>query len=71
MRYAFGPGFSYTYDQHFSYHGLVKYFVLHQKPNVLLENEVTFHGISVGIGMTYTFKEKLKPWNNTLILISL
>lgn len=55
MRYAFGPGFSYTYDQHFSYHGLVKYFVLHQKPNVLLENEVTFHGISVGIGMTYTF----------------
>lgn len=54
-RYALGPGFSYIYDQHISYHGLAKYFVLNQEPHVLLEDDVTLHGINVGIGMTYTF----------------
>lgn len=55
IRYALGPGFSYHYDQHISYHGLAKYFVLNQQPHVLLEDDVTFHGINVGIGMTYIF----------------
>ncbi|GAK60739.1 hypothetical protein U27_00637 [Candidatus Vecturithrix granuli] len=54
-RYALGPGFSYIYDEHISYHGLAKYFVLNQQPHVLLEDDVTLHGINVGIGMTYTF----------------
>lgn len=55
LRYALGAGFSYTQDQQFSYHGLAKFFVLHQEPNVFLEDEVTFQGMNFGIGMTYTF----------------
>lgn len=55
LRYALGAGFSYAQDQQLSYHGLAKFFVLHQEPNVLLEEDVTFEGLNFGIGMTYTF----------------
>ena len=55
LRYAIGSGFSYAQDQQLSYHGLAKFFVLHQEPNVLLEEDVTFQGLNFGIGMTYTF----------------
>ncbi len=54
-RYALGPGFSYIVDQHLACHGLAKYFVLHQKRDIMLDEDVTFQGVNLGIGMTYTF----------------
>jgi hypothetical protein len=55
LRYAVGPGALYVLNEHVSCNVLAKFFLMEQKRNFLQEQDVTFRGVNVSVGMTYMF----------------
>ena len=55
VRYALGSGFSYALAQNIIWNGTAQYFVLNQERDCMLDNDVTYRGINLGVGVTYTF----------------
>jgi len=55
VRYSFGSGVGYTIRENFWGHGLVKYLVINEKPDLAVEEERTLHGVDLNIGVTYRF----------------
>jgi hypothetical protein len=55
IRYAFGPGFSYAFNEQLACNGLIKIFIMDQERDILLDEDVTFQGFNLAVGVTYTF----------------
>ena len=55
LRYAIGPGAMYLLSDHISCNVLAKVFLMEQKRDILLEQDVTYRGMNVSVGATYTF----------------
>ena len=55
LRYAIGPGAMYLLSDHISCTVLAKFFLMEQKRDILLEQDVTYRGVNVSVGATYTF----------------
>jgi hypothetical protein len=55
IRYAFGPGFFYSLNARLALNGLAKYFFLNQKKDILLNQDTTFRGVNLAVGVTYMF----------------
>jgi hypothetical protein len=55
LRYAIGPGAMYLLNDHISCNMLAKFFLMEQKRDILLEQDVTYRGVNVSVGATYTF----------------
>lgn len=55
LRYAIGPGAMYLLNEHISCNVLAKFFLMEQKRDILLDQDVTFRGVNVSVGATYTF----------------
>ena len=50
-----GSGFIYTPGKRLALNGLVKYFILNQEKDILLDREMTFRGVNLSVGLTYKF----------------
>jgi len=55
VRYAVGPGAIYTLNKHLTWNGLVKYFHMEQERDIILDQETTYQGVNLAVGITYTF----------------
>lgn len=55
IRYAGGPGILFAQNDRLSWNAVAKYFSMTQDPDMLQEQEITYRGINVSVGMTYTF----------------
>jgi len=55
IRYAFGPGVIYKPNTRLGLNGLIKYFFLNQDRDILLDQDTTFRGVNLSVGLTYTF----------------
>lgn len=55
FRYAIGPGVTYVVNDHFTWNAVAKYFVMEQERDVLLNQDVTFRGVNISVGVRYTF----------------
>jgi hypothetical protein len=55
VRYAIGPGFAYRLNAHLSCDGLLKLHLMHQDADIMHDQDVTFHGLNLDVGLTYTF----------------
>ncbi len=55
LRYAVGPGAMYVLNEHVSCNVLAKFFIMEQKRDMLLDQDVTFRGVNLSMGVTYTF----------------
>lgn len=55
VRYGFGPGVIYQPNARIGLNGLIKYFMLDQSQDVYNEQDTTYRGVNVSVGMTYTF----------------
>jgi hypothetical protein len=55
IRYAAGPGVTYLLNTNLSWNAVVKYFVMEQERDMTQEQDVTFQGMNISVGITYTF----------------
>ena len=55
VRYAIGPGIIYGLNAHLSCNSLLKYFHMTSEPDVTEDEDVTFRGLNLDVGFTYTF----------------
>ncbi len=55
LRYAIGPGAAYILNEHLAWNAAAKYFVMEQDPDFRDDQNLTFRGVNVSVGMTYTF----------------
>jgi hypothetical protein len=55
IRYALGPGFSYALNEQLSCNGLIKFFTMDQKRDIFLDEDITFQGWNLALGVTYIF----------------
>lgn len=55
VRYAIGPGFMYRLNDHLSWNGLLKFHHMRRKADVIQDKDVTFQGLNLDVGLTYTF----------------
>lgn len=55
LRYAIGPGAMYILNEHLAWNAVAKYFVMEQEPDFFQDQDVTFRGVNVSVGMKYTF----------------
>ena len=55
IRYGFGPGFLYHINERLALNGLAKYFFLDHAKDILLNQDTTFRGVNLAVGVTYTF----------------
>lgn len=55
LRYAIGPGAIYAVNKHLSCDGLVKWLIMRQEPDIRQDEDVTYQGVNVDVGCTFTF----------------
>ena len=55
IRYAVGPGLMYTLDDQLFCHGVLTYVWMKQDRGTTLDQETTFQGVNLSVGVTYTF----------------
>jgi len=54
-RYSLGPGFSYELVKNLYVNGIIKYFTLKEKQDAQLQEDVTFKGFNLDLGVIYLF----------------
>jgi hypothetical protein len=54
IRYAAGPGVTYLLNDALSWHVVAKYFVMEQERDMTQDQDVTFRGMNISTGITYT-----------------
>ncbi len=55
VRYAGGWGFKKILNTHFSFTGSLQFFMMEQEPDVFLEQDLTYQGVNLGVGVTCQF----------------
>jgi hypothetical protein len=55
VRYGVGPALVFAQNNRLSWNAAAKYFMMTQEPEMFQNQDITFQGINVGVGMTYTF----------------
>lgn len=55
VRFAFGPGVIWTVNERLALNGLAQYFSLRRAKDLNVEQDTTFHGVNLTVGVTYTF----------------
>ena len=55
VRYAAGPGLTYSFNDQLSCSASAKFFTMDQKRDVARANDATLRGMNLSVGVTYTF----------------
>ena len=55
VRYAIGPGAIYAVNKSLSCDGLVKWLMMRQEPDIRQDDAVTYQGVNMDVGCTFTF----------------
>jgi hypothetical protein len=54
IRYAGSSGFNYQLNSDLSWNAALEFFTMNQDGDVFVEEDVSYRGVNLGVGMTYT-----------------